>query len=115
MDYLQVALELSSQDLMSGISQYGGNVAEFVLLHLRTIHDGRHILRLGHLGKQSHIECHIDTRDLGMINIIFLITHRQSLADYETMGSRHAKGPASSPIGARDTMVFRFYPSCVSV
>lgn len=55
-DYLQVALVLSGQDLVSGVSQYGGYVAEvlLLLLHRRLhSHHGPHILRLGHLRKKS--------------------------------------------------------------
>lgn len=51
-DYLQVALKLSSQDLVSGISKHGGYVAEILLLlmfrHFHSRH-GAHILTLGHL------------------------------------------------------------------
>lgn len=57
MDYLQVALKLSSQDVVSGLSKLVGCVAEILLLllhHLLHSHRHPHTLRLGHLGKNTY-------------------------------------------------------------
>lgn len=53
MDYLEVTLKLSSKDLLSGISQDCGHVADLLLgpiLYIFNSPYGAHILRLGHLG-----------------------------------------------------------------
>lgn len=52
-DYFEVTLKLSSKDLLSGSSQYGGHVAEILLRPIHAILNslyGPLIIRLGHLG-----------------------------------------------------------------